>query len=133
MVQQNITGLHISVAGAVVSEVSEHFRNGREHPADFLLGDFLLAFAVLLNDIFESSADVAVLDKYLSLAVVRAGEGRGRVRPREGVARREEVGVRQFASWFERGGEPANTLLLEDEVLVDRSYLFVEQHLSAVS
>ena len=93
----------------------------------------MLAFAVLLNYIFESSTDVAVLDEYLSLAVVGAGEGRGWVRSREGVAGREEVGVGQLSALFEQGSKSANALLLEDEVLVDSAYLFVEQHLSAIS
>lgn len=110
----------------VVSEVFQYLDDSCEHPADILLWDFLLPFAVLLDDVFEGLTDVAVLDEYLSFVIVGAGEGGDGVGSREGVAGGEQVGVGEFAAFVEEGGESGDALLIEDEVLVDSADLFVE-------
>lgn len=120
------------MAGLVILQVLEHFSNSCEDLADILLWNFLFFLAVVLDDVFQRAIDVAVLDEYLGLVVVGAAEGGGLVGFREEIAGGEQIGVGELAALLEKGRESLHVLLLEHQVLVDRPYGFVEQHLAAV-
>lgn len=121
------------MTGPIVLQVLEHFSNGREDPADILLWNFLFFLAVILDEVFEGPIDVAILDEYFCFVVVGAAEGGGGVRFGEVIAGGEEVGVGEPAALLQKSSESLHVLLLEHQVLVDRSDGLVEQHFAAIA
>ena len=121
------------MAGLIVLQVLEHLCDCGEDPADVPLWNFLFFLAVVLDEVLEGPIDIAVLYEYLSCVVVGAAEGGVGVGFGEEIAGGEEVGVGELAALLEESRESLHVLLLEDQVLVDRSDGLIEQHFAPIT